>query len=182
MVSRCARRPFAPRRAQRGLVLFLSLVVLLMITVLAVSGSQTTSLQERMAGNDRDRGLAFQAAEAALMDAERLLSNASLPPFDNSDGLYAFNAGNRPAWIGGDDSGAVITYGNRPGPGDQAEAIAVVARQPEYIIEQFPLSQAPGGSLEAGTAADGVAFYQVTARGFGGRASTVVVLQTVYRR
>ncbi|MDZ7826809.1 MAG: PilX N-terminal domain-containing pilus assembly protein [Gammaproteobacteria bacterium] len=80
------------------MALFLALVVLLIITILGVSGLQTTILEERMAANARDRDLAFQAAEAALLDAELFLSNASLPPFNNANGLYTLDAANRPAW------------------------------------------------------------------------------------
>lgn len=173
------------RQRQRGVALFLALVVLLIITILGLSGLQTTSLQERMAAGARDRDLAFQAAEAALVDGERLLENATLPPFGNGNGLYTLNAANRPIWVGPDQQAGngVITYSvDRPGPGGQAGALATVAQQPEYYIEQYPLTPLPGGSLEAGTAADELAFFRVTARGFGGRANTVVVLQSGYQR
>jgi len=167
------------------MALFLALVILLLITVLGVSGLQTTTLEERMAANARDRDLAFQAAESALVDAERLLNNATLPPFGNANGLFALNAANRPIWTGAAQQAGngVITYSvDRPGAGAQAEALATVAEQPEYFIEQYPLTPVPGGSLEAGTAADELAFFRITARGFGGRANTVVVLQSGYQR
>ena len=160
-------------------------MILLLITVLGVSGLQTTTLEERMAANARDRDLAFQAAESALVDAERLLNNATLPPFGNANGLFALNAANRPIWTGAAQQAGngVITYSvDRPGVGAQAEALATVAEQPEYFIEQYPLTPVPGGSLEAGTAADELAFFRITARGFGGRANTVVVLQSGYQR
>lgn len=173
------------RRKEEGMALFLALVILLIITVLGVSGLQTTTLEERMAANARDRDLAFQAAEAALIDAERLLNNATLPPFGNANGLFTLNAGNRPIWTGPAQQAGngVITYSvDRPGVGAQAEALATVAQQPEYFIEQYPATPLPGGSLEAGTAADELAFFRITARGFGGRANTVVVLQSGFQR
>lgn len=170
---------------EQGVALFLALVVLLIITVLGVSGLQTTTLEERMAANARDRDLAFQAAEAALSDAERFLNNASLPPFGNAAGLYELNAVNRPIWAGSSQQtgNGVITYSlDRPGVGAQATPLGTVAQQPQYFIEQFPLTQLPGGTLEAGVAADELSFFRITARGFGGRASTVVVLQSGYQR
>lgn len=175
----------ASRNSEQGIALFLALVVLLIITILGVSGLQTTTLEERMAANARDRDLAFQAAEAALIDAERFLNNAVLGVFNNVNGLYAFGAANRPIWIGpGQQVGnGVITYSvNRPGAGAQAAAIPGVAQQPEYFIEQMPATLPPGGSLEAGTPSDEIAFFRVTARGFGGRANTTVVLQTGFQR
>ena len=60
----------ASRRTSRGVALFISLVLLLMLTILGVSAVQGTSLEARMARNDHDTLLAFQAAESALRDAE----------------------------------------------------------------------------------------------------------------
>ncbi len=51
---------------QRGAVLVVSLVLLLMMTILAITAASTSSLQSRMAGNAQDMNLAFQAAESGL--------------------------------------------------------------------------------------------------------------------
>lgn len=56
--------------AQRGSVLIVSLVFLLLLTIVGVSAMNMTSLQEKMSGNFRDHDLAFQASEAALVEAE----------------------------------------------------------------------------------------------------------------
>lgn len=56
---------------QAGAVLPISLIMLLLLTLIGVTGSQVTGLQEKMAGNMRDQSIAFQAAEAALRDAEQ---------------------------------------------------------------------------------------------------------------
>ncbi len=170
---------------QRGVALFLALVVLLIITILGVSGLQTTTLEERMAANARDRDMAFQAAEAALLDAERFLNNAVLGDFNNGNGRYRLNAANRPIWHGDGrqvGNGVFVYSVNRPGTGNQATALAGVARQPEYFVEQYPAVFSSGGSLEAGVPADAMSFYRVTARGFGGRENTVVVLQIGFQR
>src|SRR5215831_3892080 len=71
------------RTKQSGMVLFISLVLLLVLTILAVSVVQTTSLEERMARNAHDRALAFESAESALRDSEQYLETVvSLAPFD----------------------------------------------------------------------------------------------------
>ena len=69
---------------QRGLALFMSLVMLLILTILGVSSVQNTSLQERMSRNALDSNLAFQAAESALRDGEDFIEDNfnSLVPFD----------------------------------------------------------------------------------------------------
>jgi Tfp pilus assembly protein PilX len=59
-------RPAPLRRRQRGAVLIFGLVVLLVVTMVGISGQQGTILQERMAGNMRQNNIALQAAEAAL--------------------------------------------------------------------------------------------------------------------
>jgi Tfp pilus assembly protein PilX len=55
---------------QSGMVLIVSLIILLLLTIIGVSGLRTTNLEERMAGNDRDQSVAFQAAETALRAGE----------------------------------------------------------------------------------------------------------------
>lgn len=61
------------RRQQQGAVLVISLLLLLIMTLLGLGASQSTRLQERMAGNQRDVEVALQSAEAGLRAAEELL-------------------------------------------------------------------------------------------------------------
>lgn len=62
---------------QQGVALFISLVVLIVITLLGMSSIQTTTLQQKMTANQQLSAFAFQGAEAALTDAERQLETAS---------------------------------------------------------------------------------------------------------
>lgn len=55
---------------QRGAALFISLMVLLMMTILALAAANSSIMQERMAGNLRESNDAFQAAEATLREIE----------------------------------------------------------------------------------------------------------------
>ena len=68
---RRALRQFGQR--ERGVALFLTLTILLILTILGVSSIQTTSMQERMARNYRDVNIAFQGAESAVQEAEDYL-------------------------------------------------------------------------------------------------------------
>ena len=52
--------------------LFPALMFLLVLAVLGVSALNSTVMQEKMVSNTKDVNLAFQAAEAALRDAEAL--------------------------------------------------------------------------------------------------------------
>ncbi len=67
----------------------MALIFLVLLTLLGVSAMQTATMEERMAGNMRNENLAFQAAEAALRDAEDLLGGAAPPTtFNGTGGLY----------------------------------------------------------------------------------------------
>ncbi len=63
---RSCRRP----RGQRGMALVFVLIMISIVFVIAAVSSRIVTLGERAARNDRDRQTAFQAAEAALSDAE----------------------------------------------------------------------------------------------------------------
>ncbi len=58
----------APPQAarQRGIVLVVGLVFLLVLTILGVTTLRTTTLEERMAGNLMSKTMAFQDAEATI--------------------------------------------------------------------------------------------------------------------
>jgi type IV pilus assembly protein PilX len=60
----------ASRSAQGGVVLITSMILLVVMTLFAVTAVRMMSQQERMVSYSYDRGLAFQAAEAALREAE----------------------------------------------------------------------------------------------------------------
>lgn len=69
---------FSPRRAspalavhrQRGVALYVALIMLLLLTLLGVAALQVTAMQERMAGNFRTYNLAFNRAEETLRNQE----------------------------------------------------------------------------------------------------------------
>ena len=62
---------------QEGFVLIVGLVILGLLTMLALSSMRDTTMQEKMAGASRDSGLAFQAAESALRDAENCITGTT---------------------------------------------------------------------------------------------------------
>tara|TARA_R110001592_G_scaffold52511_7_gene160664 strand:+ start:2336 stop:2956 length:621 start_codon:yes stop_codon:yes gene_type:complete len=70
------------RHFQQGSALIISLVMLLLLTMVGVTGMNMTSLEERMSGNYRDHEMAFQAAEAALVEAENFIESTDLTTND----------------------------------------------------------------------------------------------------
>ena len=75
MIQRPDTSPgYAPTaQRQRGAILFVSLIILLLMTILGVTAMSNVSMEERMAGNMRDGDMAVQAAEAALRSGEAWL-------------------------------------------------------------------------------------------------------------
>jgi type IV pilus assembly protein PilX len=80
----------SPPMRQRGAVLVVSLLILLIMTIIGVTAMQTTSLEERMAGNLLDQRLAFQTTEAALRTAEEAVE--ALVAYPSTTGYYGETA------------------------------------------------------------------------------------------
>ncbi|QLQ04576.1 MAG: hypothetical protein HZY77_17160 [Thiobacillus sp.] len=59
--------------SQNGAALITGLIFLVVLTLISLSAIKSTSLEERMAGNARDQDAAFEAAEAGIRDAMKLL-------------------------------------------------------------------------------------------------------------
>ena len=62
---------------QRGASLIIVMLILIVVSILGVGGAQIALMAERGARNDRDMQVAWQAAEAALVDAELDLTSAA---------------------------------------------------------------------------------------------------------
>ena len=112
---------------ERGAVLIVALVFLVIMTVLGVTAMRTTTLQERMAGNVRDSNLAFQSAEAALREGEQFLQQATLPQFNGANGLLPME----------EDAGQVTFWNDYAwiGNGRVTASVAGVIEAPRYVIE-----------------------------------------------
>jgi type IV pilus assembly protein PilX len=184
-VKKALTRTYGKPLAQQGIVLIVSLIMLLLLTLIGTTGMQTTSLEEKMAGNMRDRNLAFQAAESALTAGEQYLVNVAIfpTPFCTStdgrangrykpmdkdcNGVTDLDANNKPIQLWDNtvwDSGASVAL---------TGAMSNLSANPRYIIEDMSCPTPP--------CAAGTHSYRVTARASGGSADTVVILQSIYR-
>jgi type IV pilus assembly protein PilX len=165
----------AIRHEQRGMALVISLVMLLLLTMLGVTAVQVATLEERMAGNTRDRHMAFQAAEAALRGGETLLGQAALPDFAGTQGLYATPLPLTfwSIWDPNDWSDNAVLYDGELG--------SALSASPRFVVEEIAFIDSEGESAAFGEIPD-MSFYRITARGVGGTDTAVVILQSVYRR
>jgi type IV pilus assembly protein PilX len=171
-------------RKQRGAVLVVSLLLLLVMTLLALGASQSTRLQERMAGNTRDSEVALQGAEASLRGAEELLSptHTLATCVAPSSTCEAYEMGTLVDGNGmpldlARQSDAWWTTWSR----QYADNIGAMVRQPQYVIERMAESRevlSTGGSY-LNVVRD---FHQSTARAAGVTRSSGSVVQTTYSR
>ena len=174
------RRAGAAR--QRGTVLVVGLVFLLLMTLIGVTAFAVATQEERMAGNTRDRLRAFEAAEQALRECERHLGGP-LPPLLSADGsidrgMYeAPDVDRSPAEA---EKWRTIDWDSEPTR--QLAGVADVAEQPRCIGQRLGRARSGDATLRAEAApAPGLA-YQVTGRGVGANRGTVVVLQSTFVR
>lgn len=78
-------------RQQSGAALAISLIILLIMTIIIISGAQNIALQEKMAASTRDGMTSFEAAETAIKEAEdkiELLVSTSSFSDTGVGGLY----------------------------------------------------------------------------------------------
>jgi len=164
---------------QSGGVLIVSLILLLVMTLLGVTAMQSNILEEKMAGNYRDQNLAFQAAEAALRDAEAdIISSGRISGLtgfaaDCTAGLCDATGGLSEVWKGATEPNGV-DLGTHTG----TASLPLVACQPRYWIEGFMTAFSAGSS--ASSKLGGPPRYRITAVACGGNQNTQVVLQEVY--
>lgn len=79
-MSQKARKLPVVRKVQSGAALVIGLLLLLVLTVLAITGITTATLELQMAGNQQYQERAFQAAETAIEQAiETATFNTTVP-------------------------------------------------------------------------------------------------------
>ncbi|HRP35733.1 MAG TPA: PilX N-terminal domain-containing pilus assembly protein [Gammaproteobacteria bacterium] len=149
------------RQRERGSALAVALIFLLLMTLLGISAMRGSNMQERMAGNLRDRNLAFQASEAALRGGETWLLNIVNQQTADLNAQML----NPAAWDGA-----------APAPtGSVAALDGQLASDPEFYVGP-PSLRRVGIQLPP----DFRRIYPVTARGEGGSDNAVVVLQSTF--
>lgn len=178
------RRHFAMGAKQQGAALFVSLIMLVIMTILGLSSVQTTSLEERMSRNARDSNLAFQAAESAAIDAisqvSALVADGGFP--NPAAGLYVAAAPGAPQpWEAVDwasESNLIVAPSN----------IAGLFRPPKYIIERVTENGPDDGSemvvtnYGEDTGGASSVIYRITTHGTGGTEAARVMIQVTYGR
>ena len=172
---------FAARSAQRGIVLVSSLLLLLVVTIMALSMFRSFGIQEKIAGNMREKQRALQAAVSVQQYAEWWLTNnsstsptaactapmnanlgegqiCSLPPANLTTVPWAIGVSYTPNGMNvGSSTGAL----NNP---------AYFGAPTFYITDMGP-------SVDASIPGE---IYKVDAMAYGGNSNTVAVVESTF--
>lgn len=173
------------QRYQRGITLPVTLLLLLAALTLGASAAHMAMLGEKAARAERDRLIAFQAAEDALMDAERDINaglgqpiEVPLQPPAGPDPAGPRPAAPAPAWQAVDLAGGGGTeFGALTGAAMASRQGTLPFRRPRYLVERIaylPAGAAPGDPPSH--------YYRVTVIGFGPHPGAETVLQASYTR
>lgn len=203
-------RPIPLPRRQRGAVLFVALMFLILLVLLGMTASSSAVLQEGMTGGMRSGQMALMGAESALRGAEFNLWIAAQTSaagnkltlycsYDGSGGCYMPDGSNNfssttsnfataTMWspstaTGGTDYAPVLT-------GQSGSSLSAnLAAQPQYLIKMLGPDLPPGSTGRAGGSLlqqnggpnnQTKYIYGITARSPGGTANTLRVAQSTF--
>jgi type IV pilus assembly protein PilX len=186
-----------------GASLLMVMLILIVVSILGVGGAQIALMSERGARNERDYQVAWQATEAALLDAEFDMRGPDVgtrrPTFDNVstneflDGCGDSSSGNsyglcqpaltgKPVWVATDFTAAnspTVPFGQFTGRAFDVGTTGVRPEvKPRYLIEILE-DKETFSDLRVGKKKF---IYRVTAMGFGPRKDIQTVMQMVFRK
>lgn len=176
---------------QRGMVLVSSLLLLVVVTILAIGLFRSFGLDEKIAGNTREKQRALQAAVSAEQYAEWWLSVGNTINLVACSGSYVSTASvplctnTLPTAVGGSANiavlpwmvGGVATQVSYPLPNTTIASGASITAGTYYSAPVFYISY-----LGAGTGSNGSPgiLFQIDAAGYGGSPSTAAVVESTY--
>lgn len=176
---------------QRGIALLTALVLMLAVLLTGIAATRGAMQGARAAAHERDRVLAVQMADAALLDAERDIEGGAAP---GSARAHAIAAGSSDAFVPGcragrpydglcahdpdpereaallaEADGPAVVYGSHTG-GVMPAGGGLPRAPPRYLVALLP--DAPDGSR----------LYRVSARGAGSLPGVHAALEAYYRK
>ena len=186
-----SQRPMAAC-GQRGMALITSMLLLIVVTIMALSMFRSYGVEERLAGNTRDKQRAINAAVSAQQYAESWLASGAAPatgvcPVGFVPSLTSGEVCTAPAiptdfsvlpWTTGVTytqftSNPINGFSNvvsATGTLETATQSASYVQAPVfYITDLGPNAGFPAGEV-----------YQVDALGFGGQSNTVAVVESTF--
>lgn len=190
----------------KGISLVIVLLILVIVSILGVASIQISRMATQSARNERDNQIAWQAAEAALLDAELDIlgmpststtsrgevfdkKNTQLAMFledcgseGKNKGLCIAKSSGTPNWLSIDflatSNQQYVEFGEFTSRTFQSGSPGIQpAHNPRYIIEILD-----DPNIEKTKSVQNRKYiYRITAIGFGPNEKTQVVLQSIYR-
>jgi type IV pilus assembly protein PilX len=164
---------------QRGATLTIALLLLLLLTLLGVAMFRSFGLQERIAGNTREKQHAFQAAQSALQFGEWWLTQGNASTGTACAGVQSATAVCSNAatmatltaapWSMGSTYVPINVNGSSPLTISTSGGVGTYFAAPRLYINYLGLG--PSGQARV---------YQVTTIGNGGDANSIAVVQSTY--
>lgn len=163
------------RHHERGATLAIALMMLLLMTIIAITAVSTSTLEEKMSANLKDQNVAFQAAETGLREGEQLVYSFLAPPSKTGSAPanplaevweYAtpgdfLDALHDKSWWTGNG----VEYGMLDGTGQD---LTEPYLDPYYVVEARGTRNDSEEMPEPGyTAPPARHYYRVTSHGFG---------------
>lgn len=178
-------RRFRGASGERGIVLVSALLILVVLTILSVSMFRNYGLQERIAGNTREKQRAFNVAQSALQYGEWWLAqgnggtgsactslldaNATTPTTQICNNAMTSAQTAIVPWKSASAADVGVAYAPPNLTVASPGQVDAYASAPRFYIT--PLGLDPSGKLQ---------LYQVSAMGYGGNKTAVAVVQSVY--
>jgi len=210
-MMKASSHSLSPRAVrQRGVVLMVALIFLLLLTILAAGASGHSLLQQRMAGALSNASRADMAAQTTLRGVEWKLWSGAIKTADTpllcgagalEGSCYRYDPGNAAlygpngtvtrfrngtGWV----TNGAATYKGSDGGTDFAAPKDGLAKNPLYIVEDLGVELPPGtsggqresGATGAGSSAAGASrhVYRITARATGADVNTVRVMESTF--
>jgi type IV pilus assembly protein PilX len=163
---------------QSGMTLVVSLIILVSLTILGVASMQSSRTEVSMAGNLRESGLTFNAAEAGLRTAEsfvvdstskNVFTDPSIGLFDKTDEDPDYSAD--ATWIASQTAAASLPH---------------VVEQPVFLIKylgdrsQNEVAAVNIGGYGSSQPGMTVSNFRITARGTGQTGNAYRYVQSYY--
>ncbi len=179
------------RKQQRGVALVISLIILVSLTMLGLTSIQRTTTDLAMAGNQRENGLMFHAAELALVEAEAYTEiNVSETEYEEpSKGLLSVRGREEDTAYRSPDYFQKTTWDTGSTEADTSVVDDFgVAAEPRWMIEYLgersnsPLTEGTIGDYGSKPPGKKSRIYRSTGRGVGMTGNSYRYVQSYYGR
>ncbi len=162
----------ATQRKMKGSTLIVALIMLALIAIIGFGAMQTTTMEEKMSGNLRDKNISLQAAEAGLRDREAWLRGISFAPATNA---WLVKSGDLDLSLSFPYGATALEYENA-GTIDLPDVVA----NPLMVMEEMEF--VPDDLVSGFDVRKGRDFYRIFSEGSGQSNNSATTLESTYAK